>query len=86
MILIDKNGFLSPKKKLKKTAKAIFRGPFPQHLHKKSEKSNEGILHKVQKTLFLGSFWPNFAQKFFFENRAPWALPFCTFVPKIRKN
>ena len=35
------------------------------HLHKKSEKSNEAILHKVQKTLFLGRFLPKFAQKFF---------------------
>ena len=30
----------------------FFRGPFPPHLHKKSEKSNEAILHEVQKTLF----------------------------------
>ena len=43
----------------------FFRGPSPPHLHKKSEKSNEGILHKVQKTLFLGSFLPKFAQKKF---------------------
>ena len=25
------------------------------------------MLHKVQKTLFLGSFWPKFAQKNFFS-------------------
>ena len=43
----------------------FFRGPFPPHLHKKSEKSNEAILHKVQKTLFLGSFLSKFAQKNF---------------------
>ena len=43
----------------------FFRGPFPPHLHKKSEKSNEAILHKVKKTLFLGSFLPKFAQKKF---------------------
>ena len=32
----------------------------------KLEKTNEAILHKVQKTLFLGIFWPKFAQKIFF--------------------
>ena len=47
----------------KKPLKPFFRGPFPPHLHKKSEKSNEAILHKVQKTLFLGSFLPKFDQK-----------------------
>jgi len=36
-------------------------------LYKKSEKSNDRILHKVQKTLFLGSFWPKFAQINFFS-------------------
>ena len=36
-------------------------------LFQKSEKTNEAILHKVQKTLFLGSFWPKFAPKFFFS-------------------
>ena len=45
----------------KKPLEAFFRGPFPPHLHKKSEKSNEAILHKVHKTLFLGSFLPKFA-------------------------
>ena len=49
----------------KKLLKPFFRGPSPPHLHKKSEKSNEAILHKVQKTLFLGSFLPKFAQKNF---------------------
>ena len=59
VILIDKNGFLSPKRLFgKKPLKPFFRGPFPPHLHKKSEKSNEAVLHKVQKTLFLGSCLP----------------------------
>ena len=49
----------------KKLLKPFFRGPFPPYLHKKSEKSNEAILHKVQKTLFLGSFLPKIAQKNF---------------------
>ena len=31
----------------------------------KLEKTNEAILHKVQKTLFLGGFWPTFTQKKF---------------------
>ena len=39
---------------------------------KKSEKINDPIFQKVQKTLFLAVFWPKFAQKIFFpENRAP---------------
>ena len=54
----------------KKLLEPFFRGPFPPHLHKKSEKSNEAILHKVKKTLFLGSFLPKFAQKIFLKNRA----------------
>ena len=33
---------------------------------KNQKKTNEAILHKVQKTLFLGGFWPKFAQKIFF--------------------
>ena len=33
---------------------------------KKSEKINDPIFHKVQKTLFLAVFWPKFAQKNFF--------------------
>ena len=36
---------------------------------KKSEKSNEAILHKVQKTLFLDVFLPKYTPKIFF-----WAL------------
>ena len=38
---------------------------FPPHLHKISEKSNEAILNKVQKTLFLGRFCPNLPKKIF---------------------
>ena len=49
----------------KKLLKPFFRGPFPPYLHKKSEKSNEAILHKVQKTLSLGSFLPKFPPKNF---------------------
>ena len=33
---------------------------------KKSEKINDPIFHKVQKTPFLAVFWPKFAQKNFF--------------------
>ena len=43
-------------------------GPFNStSLYKKSGKTNEQIFHKVQKTLFLGIFWPKLAQKFFFS-------------------
>ena len=45
----------------------FFRVPCTLSFCQKSEKTNEGILHKVQKTLFLGSFWPKFAQKKFFS-------------------
>ena len=39
---------------------------------KKSEKINDPIFHKVQKTPFLAVFWPKFAKKkIFSENRAP---------------
>ena len=47
----------------KKPFSPLFRGQLPPHLHKKSEKSYEAILHKGQKTLFLGRFLPKFAQK-----------------------
>ena len=58
------------KKTLEKLLSPLFRGPCTLHLCKKSEKSSEAILHKVQKTLFLGRFLPKFAQKNFNENRA----------------
>ena len=64
----QKMAILSPKKFFgKKPLKPFFRGPFTPHLHKKSEKSNEAILHKVQKTLFLGSFLPKFAPTKFYR-------------------
>ena len=64
--LKQKIAILSPNKIFgKKPLKPFFRGPFPPHLHKKLEKSNEAILHKVHKTLFLGSFLPKFTQKKF---------------------
>ena len=50
-----------------KPLQPFFREPCPLSLCQKSEKTNEAILHKVQKTLFLGSFWPKFAQKKFFS-------------------
>ena len=66
VILIAKNPFFEPKRFFwKKPFSPLFRGPLPPHLHKKSEKSNEAILHKVQKTLFLGRFLPKFAPKNF---------------------
>ena len=73
VILIARNSILKPKKIFwKKLFSPAFRGCCPLHLHKKSEKSNEAILHKVQKTLFIGCFLPKFAQKnFFLKNRAP---------------
>ena len=49
----------------KKPLEPFFRGPFPPHLHKKSGKSNEAILYKVQKTLFLDGFLPKFPPKKF---------------------
>ena len=63
--------FLRPTKFFReKSLQPLFREPCPLSLYKKSEKSNDSILHKVQKTLFLGSFWPKFAQKkFFSKNR-----------------
>ena len=78
---IAKKGFYKPKKIFgKKPLKPFFRGPFPPHLHKKSGKSNEAILYKVQKTLFLGGFWPKFGQKFFPENQAPSHFGHCYFA------
>ena len=86
----QKMAILSRKKIFgKKPLKPFFRGPFPPHLHKKSEKSNEAILQKAQKTLFLGSFLPKFTQKNFYQKSGFvtfWALPFCIIVQKIRKN
>ena len=49
---------------------------------KKSEKTNEANLHKVQKN-------PNLPKKTLFRKSGSvtfWALPLCTFVPKFRKN
>ena len=61
-----RNSILKPKKFFwKKLFSPAFRGCCPLYLHKKSEKSNEAILHKVQKTLFLGRFLPKSAQKKF---------------------
>ena len=56
----------------KKFSREKFFRPFfkthcPLSFCQKSEKTNEAILRKVQKTLFLGSFWPKFAQKIFFS-------------------
>ena len=50
-----------------KALRPLFRTHCPLSFCQKSEKTNEAILHKVQKTLFLGSFWPKFAQKNFFS-------------------
>ena len=50
-----------------KIVSAIFRVPCTLSFCQKSEKTNEGILHKVQKTLFLGGFWTKFAEKKFFS-------------------
>ena len=44
-----------------------FRVPCTLSFCQKSGKTNEAILHKVQKTLFLGGFWTKFAQKKFFS-------------------
>ena len=49
-----------------KLFRPFFRAHYPLSFCQKSEKTNEAILHKAQKTLFLGSFWPKFAQKKFF--------------------
>ena len=46
--------------------RSYFRVPYTLSFCQKSEKTNEAILHKVQKTLFLGSFWPKFVKKYFF--------------------
>ena len=64
----------------------FFRGPFPPHLHKKSEKSNEAISHKVQKTLFLGSFLPKFAQKKFQSKIGPRHILDITILHHCAKN
>ena len=44
-----------------------FRVPCTLSFCQKSGKTKEAILHKVQKTLFLGVFWTKFAQKKFFS-------------------
>ena len=50
---------------MKKTAEAILKRTILPTFSQKIKKSNVAILHKVQKTLFLGSFLPKFAQKNF---------------------
>ena len=65
----------------------FFRTHFPLSFCQKLEKTNEAILHKVQKTLFLGGFWPKFAQKnFFSENRAPSHFGHCHFASLCQKS
>ena len=72
MILIAKDAFFEPKKFFYEN---LFRPSFTYYDKllscKKSEKINDPIFHKVQKTRFLAVFWPKFAQNFFSENRAP---------------
>ena len=84
----QKMAILSRKKIFgKKPLKPFFRGPFPPHFHKKSEKSNEAISHKVQKTLFLGSFFAQICPKnFFIENRAPSHFGHHHFTPLYQKS
>ena len=64
--------------------KPFFRGLFPTHLHKKS---NEAILHKVQKTLFLGRFFAQICpKKIFIENRASSHFGHCHFASLCQKS
>ena len=54
-----------------------------------TEKTNDKISRKVQKTQILGHFGPEFAQKNFFSKIGLvtfCTLPFCIIVQKIRKN
>ena len=68
MILIAKDAFFEPKKFF---CENLLRPSFTYNdtllLFKKSEKINDPIFHKVQKTRFLAVFWPKFAQKNFFS-------------------
>ena len=66
-----------------------FRVPFVLYLSTiNQKKANEEILHKVRKTLFLGSFWPKFGQNFFFKIglRHILGVAILHHVQKIRKN
>ena len=61
----------------------------PPSLCQKSEKTTKQILHKVQKTPFLGSFFgsPNLPKKFFLRKSGSvefWVLSFCIFCTKFR--
>ena len=68
MILIAKDAFFEPKKFFYEN---LLRPSFTYDCTllscKKSEKINDPIFHKVQKTRFLAVFWPKFAQKNFFS-------------------
>ena len=68
MILIAKNGFFEPKKFFYEN---LFQPSFTYDdtllSCKNSEKINDPVFHKVQKTRFLAVFWPKFAQKNFFS-------------------
>ena len=50
-----------------KALQPFFRRHCPLSFYQKSEQTNEAILHKVQKTPFLGGFWTKFAPKKFFS-------------------
>ena len=68
VILIGKHAFFKPTKFFcKNLLEQSFTYDGTLHSCKKSEKINDPIFHKVQKTRFLAVFWPKFAPKIFFS-------------------
>ena len=87
MILIAKDAFFEPKKFFYEN----LLWPFFTYDNtllscKNSEKMNDQIFHKVQKTRFLALFWPKFAQNFSFENRAPSHSRVYSHAPLFQKS
>ena len=76
----------------KKITSATFQTTLPSIFLPEIKKSNEAILQKVQKTLFLSSFWPKYAQKLFFQKSSfvhlchILGIAIFIIVQKIRKN
>ena len=65
-------------------------GYFALYLSAKNQKKlMKKFCTKSKKPYFWAVFGPNLPKKIFFRKSGSvtfWALPFCTFVPKIRKN
>ena len=68
MIVIAKDAFFEPKKIFcENLRQPFFTNDYIPLSCEKSEKINDLIFHKIQKTRFLAVFWLKFAQKIFFS-------------------